>query len=180
VSALWVARHAPVTVKGVCYGQCDVPTTLDALAAATTIAAELERVGALATVDRVWTSPWARTRPVAEALAARLGLPVSVDARLSELSFGAWEGRPYAELEASDGARFTSWMSNWETEAAPGGERVADLHARLSAWRSESPSGLAVTHAGPIRMLRALARGTTYAAVVREPVEHLLPERIGA
>jgi alpha-ribazole phosphatase len=176
---LFVVRHAPVSVRGICYGQSDVPTETDDALAAEAILAQLDG-GDARSLERIWTSPWRRTRGVAAALAARLGLEVEEDTRLSELSFGVWEGRSYAALEAEDGARFAEWMRDWERAAPPEGERVADLVARIDAWRQSigSRRGIAVTHAGPIRTLRALARGVGYSEVVGEPVEPLHVERL--
>jgi alpha-ribazole phosphatase len=107
---------------------------------------------------------------------------VEVDPRLAEISFGAWEGRPYAEIEANDGARFTAWMNDWERAAPPGGECVAELVSRLWEWQracaTSKRSGIAITHAGPIRALRALLRGVEYGAVASESVEWLRVEPV--
>jgi alpha-ribazole phosphatase len=174
---LWWVRHAPVVVRGVCYGQSDVATTLDARGAADVVERELDGVRPAPALECLWTSPWERTRRVADEVGARRGLPVRVDARLSELSFGEWEGRTYAELEANDGARYAAWMAAWEIAAPPGGERVEDLVARVAAWaRDQRGPALVLTHAGPIRTLRALARGLPYARLAGDPVPHLRVE----
>jgi len=175
---LYVARHAAVTVRGICYGQSDVPTVLDAEAACEVLASQ---AGALETpLARVWCSPWQRARAPAERLATKLGLTLTVDARLSELAFGAWEGRPYAELESE--AAFAAWMASWESAAPPGGERLDELLERVRAWRADVRATgevcLAVTHAGVIRALRAEARRVPYATVVAEPVEPLTLEAV--
>lgn len=171
-----VVRHAPVTVAGVCYGQCDVPTTLDAHAAAAEIGAQIAGLG----LEVLETSPTARTRPVAEALGRHFGLLVRVEPRIAEISMGAWEGRTFLDIEASDGARYARWMERWQEEGPPGGERLADFVARIAAWRDEARGRkvLAVTHAGVIRALRALAAGAPYATVAGEPVEHLRVEKV--
>ena len=49
---LLVVRHAPVATKGLCYGQSDVPTTLDHDAACDTIAAQLASLPP--PITRVW------------------------------------------------------------------------------------------------------------------------------
>ncbi len=168
-----------MNVSGVCYGQSDVPTAIEDEVAASAV---LERLGAAAAsgVERLWTSPWKRTRGVAEAVGARLGVAVEIDPRLSELSFGEWEGRRYAALEAEDPDRFAAWMADWQHAAPPGGERVADLVARVRAWREDArgKGGLAIAHAGTIRALRAMGRGCAYAEVVNERVAWLEPERV--
>jgi alpha-ribazole phosphatase len=177
-ASLFVARHAPVAVDGICYGQSDVPTRIDADAACEALCEEIAR-GAIR-VDRIWSSPWRRTREPACKLAERLHVPLEIDGRISELAFGLWEGRRYAELETD--AAFCAWMKAWRHEAPPGGERVADLMTRVCAWhadiRGRAEVALAVTHAGVIRALRADARGRSYDEVVGEPVASLRIEAI--
>jgi broad specificity phosphatase PhoE len=175
---LFAARHAAVAVEGVCYGQSDVPTRVEAFEAAAILLGQLDRDGRR--IARVWTSPWERTRAPATAIAGRLGVPIVVDARLSELAFGEWEGQAFSVLEAD--ARFASWMRDWRDAAPPGGERLSDLVARVRAWRAEARANaedsLVLTHAGVIRALRADGRGVAYAAVASEAVEHLVIESL--
>jgi alpha-ribazole phosphatase len=175
---LLVARHASVTTKGICYGQSDVPVSLDDDLACKLVVGQL--AGLATSVARVWCSPWQRARGPAERVATKLGLPLTIDERLSELDFGAWEGRPYAELEAEP--TFQAWMSSWQSASPPGGERLEDLLRRVSDWRAEvllkGERALAITHAGVIRALRAQARRAAYADVVGEPVEPLRVESI--
>jgi broad specificity phosphatase PhoE len=175
---LLVARHASVTTKGVCYGQSDVPVSLDDEAACDIVTGQL---AAFATpVVRVWSSPWQRAWGPAERVAAKLGVVHTIDERLSELAFGEWEGRPYAELETEPA--FQAWMASWQSAAPPGGERLEDLLRRVSDWRAEvllkGEPALAITHAGVIRALRAQARRAAYADVVGEPVEPLRLESL--
>jgi alpha-ribazole phosphatase len=175
---LYVARHAAVTVKGICYGQSDVPTAIDDEVAAGALSAQLATLGV--TVARVWSSPWKRARDPAALLAARLAVEHDVDERLSEMSFGAWEGRPYAELEKEPA--FTRWMSDWRTLAPPGGETLEALLERARAWRDDAllapGDALAVTHAGIVRALRARGRAVPFVSVVGEAVGHLEIERV--
>lgn len=180
---IWLVRHAPVSVSGVCYGQSDVPTALDAQAAADRIA-DYWRGTENPHWDELWCSPWARTRSVAEELARRWSIPCFADTRLSELCFGEWEGRAYADIERDDGERFSQWMRAYETDAPPGGEALPELIQRVSSWLDDARHGdsvrLVVTHAGVIRAARTLRDGGTYAAALRKPVEHLMPERLSA
>jgi hypothetical protein len=75
-------------------------------------AAGEEEVAARLPLDlrELWCSPWARALAVAEALSRRLHLPLLVDARLSELHMGEFEGRPFLELEREPA--FSTWMRN--------------------------------------------------------------------
>jgi len=177
-ATLFVARHAAVSVEGVCYGQSDVPTHVDARAAAAVVLEQLAREGVQ--VARVWASPWKRAREPAERVAAELGVPLAIDARIAELGFGQWEGRRYAELERDPA--FVAWMHDWRESAPPGGERLAELLARVAAWRADVEASdevaLALTHAGVVRALRADARRVPYDTVVGERVTPLRVERV--
>ncbi|MES1183125.1 MAG: histidine phosphatase family protein [Myxococcales bacterium] len=182
MSAIWLVRHAPTLGQGVCYGQSDVAVTLEPVEAARAIGeswTELVR----GDPPEIWTSPWARTQPVAEELARRFGVACQVDARLSELSFGAWEGRAFSEIERTDSARFQRWMRAYEVEAPPSGETAAQLRARVAQWleerRTSRKTVLAVSHAGVIRMGWAIAGELSYSEVAGRSVPHLLPQRIG-
>lgn len=177
---IWLARHAPVSTTGVCYGQSNVPTSFSPSDAAETIRRHQDAAGNRC--SEVWCSPWDRTLLVAEALARSWNLPLRVDARLSELSFGAWEGRTYAEIERDDGEQFARWMREYQTCAPPNGETLAELRARVAAWLLERDLAgrqvLAVTHAGVIRIARVLRRGLRVDQVIGEPVNHLQPEQV--
>lgn len=171
---LYAARHAPVAVEGLCYGQHEVPVRVGPHEAAARLVAQL----AGARVAEVWTSPWSRTRDLARCVATTLGAPVHCDPRLSELHFGAWEGRAYDEIARTDGARFERWMSSWQTEAPAGGESLADLVARVASWLEDvGPDSLVVTHAGVVRALRVAAFAIPWADALAAPVESLRLER---
>ena len=176
VTTLWCVRHAPVDAQGICYGQHDVPTRIDAPEAAAIVARALDGVR----FTSVHASPWARARLVGEALAALAHVPLVVDARLSELSMGEWEGRAFAEIEASDADRFAQWMRAWRTQAPPGGETIAALVARVGAWLDERDGGthVVIAHAGVVRAIRTRARSIAYEDAMNERVEHLAPERV--
>jgi len=130
----------------------------------------------------LWTSPWVRTQSVAAELARLWHVSWHVDARLSELCFGAWEGRKYREIAENDGERFQHWTLNYEREAPPQGESAAALRARVGAWLEEQSSRkgavLAVTHAGVIRTSRAVIAGLPYSSVVGDAIPHLRLERL--
>ena len=181
MTAIWMVRHAPVRASRLCYGQSNVATRVDAKRAADSIENELRKRDA-GPWDELWSSPWERTERVAAVLGARSGVPVRADARLSELSFGAWEGIPFGEIEAHDRERFTAWVEAYETVSPPGGETADQLVARVADWLSEiertGKTVLAVAHAGTIRAARAVRAGTRYSGVAHTRVEFLVPERI--
>lgn len=172
---LVVVRHAPPAVSGVCYGQSDVPVTIAHDDAAATVVEEL----GLAPFEAIVCSPFERALGLAKAVARRMGRgEPRVDARLSELSFGEWEGRRFDEIEADDAARFSAWMARYTELAAPGGETVAELDARVRAFvtevRTRSPGPLlVVAHAGVVRALRRLRDGTSWEEEMSRAVPYL-------
>jgi alpha-ribazole phosphatase len=176
-----MVRHAPVEARGLCYGQFNVATTMDASEAAEAVERAFHAASAVA-VEELWCSPWERTRNVAMRLAERARVPLQVDPRLSEVSFGEWEGLSFDEIDRRDGERFTRWMADYDGTAPPGGESANELVARVAAWleqvRSSGRTVLAVTHAGPIRAARAVRAGVRYSAVVSGPVPFLVPEAL--
>ena len=181
MGGVWMVRHAPVEALGLCYGQHDVATVMDASTAAAAIERAFDAIGTVRW-DEVWSSPWQRTLPVAALLATRAAAPLRPDPRLSELAFGEWEGRAFSELEASDGVRFHAFLNDYEKVAPPGGETADALVARVAEWLAEvDGSGrtvLAVTHAGAIRAARASRAGRRFARVVQAPVAFLVPELV--
>ena len=106
----------------------------------------------------VVTSPLARCRAFAEELAARLALPLEVDARLMEIGFGEWEGCTAEELLATDSERLARFWSDPMRHAPPGGETLAAFRDRiLAAWEDilahhAGRHVLIVGHAGTIRI----------------------------
>ncbi len=152
---LYLIRHtAPAVAAGVCYGQADVPVADSFAQEAAGVRARLAGIKAAA----CYSSPLTRCRRLAEALAPT---PI-LDARLQELSFGAWEMRSWDTIPR---AALNRWGEDYIDGAPPGGESYAGLHARASAFLRElAGSGhegpvLVVTHAGVIRALLAEVLG---------------------
>jgi alpha-ribazole phosphatase len=182
--SIWLVRHAPVAVSGICYGQSDVPVALGPREVAAQLAASWQSENADVRPE-LWSSPLARCRLVAEELAELWQCGVHIDTRLAELSFGEWEGKTFAELERDDGERLQRWMANYEELAPPTGETVSELMTRVASWFRERQAAstldtpvLAVCHAGVIRSARALLRGLPYRSFVSDPAPHLELERL--
>jgi broad specificity phosphatase PhoE len=131
-------------------GRADPPLTATGRAQADAVAAAL---GArLSGVDdvRVVSSPLTRARETAAAVAAALGLEMTVDPRLVELDYGEWDVRSFAEFPSEDLAR---WRRD-ATFAPPGGESLLAVGARVGQWCAEvadGPTVVAVSHVSPIK-----------------------------
>jgi alpha-ribazole phosphatase len=143
---LYLIRHpTPQVAAGICYGRTDLELAEDVAAAAARIGPQLPlRLP-------VFTSPLQRCRQLADALHPA---PRS-DPRLQEMNFGAWEMRPWNQIqrEALDG-----WAADPLGYAPPDGESVAQLQARVQNFVMElKDEGLEravlVTHAGVLKVL---------------------------
>lgn len=108
---------------------------------------------------RIVSSPLGRAHATAEIVAQKLGgLPVELDERLKEMSWGAHDGRLRAELEAEHPETFG--RTGWAFDAATG-ESYEDVAGRVGAWLAELPPEpdrkiIAVSHGISGRVLRGL------------------------
>lgn len=155
---LWLVRHAtPLVEPGVCYGALDVAADAHATdAAAQALALELPLGIA------VWVSPLQRCQQLAQALQGlRPDLQFLIDARLTEMDFGIWEGVAWSQIpkDAVD-----AWTQDFGTHHFGGQESANAVLARVAlAWdaarKALSTDGHVVwiTHAGVIRATRLIS-----------------------
>lgn len=102
----------------------------------------------------VVTSPLARSRAVGRWL-ARWGWQHRVDAALSELDFGRWDGLHWSAVPRQ---AFDVWCADFERHAPGGGEPVGSLLQRVCAFEP-GPACIVVTHGGWLSAAAWLARG---------------------
>jgi broad specificity phosphatase PhoE len=171
---LWLIRHGESTwnASGRVQGQDD--------------SASLTKVGqrqarklasALGTlpIGAVFSSDLRRAQETALRLADVLSVPVQLDARLRERSFGACEGSPHSVLTPE-----LSGIANGtivDTRARPlGGESIDDVSRRTASFISDIrcsaiESDIAVVaHGGSIRMLVAHCGSVPLVSLPWEPV----------
>jgi ribonuclease H / adenosylcobalamin/alpha-ribazole phosphatase len=110
------------------------------------------------TLAAVYTSPLARARDTAAAVARRHALTPEVVDGLREIDLGEVEGRPFDEYPDE----LQAALLRTPTEASfPGGESFAELTQRVCAAvdeiteRHPDATVAVITHAGPIRALLA-------------------------
>lgn len=144
---LHLIRHSePEVAPGLCYGRLDLP--------AKNVAAAAERLRAeLPPGLPVWSSPLRRCRE----LAGLLHAAPTVDDRLAEMDFGAWEGRPW---DAIPRAELDAWAADVAGYAPPGGESAQAVQQRILSFVAAltADEAVVVTHAGVIRTLLAAQR----------------------
>ena len=106
-----------------------------------------------------WCSPLTRCRQTAALVLPR---DPQIDARLTEMSFGDWEGERIVDLREKWGdevAERESWGLDF---SAPGGESPRQVQDRVAPlfrdWAIQGQDRLAVCHKGVIRAVYAWAR----------------------
>jgi probable phosphoglycerate mutase len=141
-------------------GRNDLPLSRTGRAEAEAAAARVRELG----VEVVVASPLRRTRETAEVVAAALGLPVEYDDDLVELDFGDLEGLSAAEAQQRHPLAVRRFFADVKV-AAPGGESVADVSARVARARRRildrhaGRTVLVVSHVTPIKLFVASGLG---------------------
>ncbi|AWN21822.1 histidine phosphatase family protein [Deinococcus irradiatisoli] len=151
-ATLLLARHGRTAYNqaGRIQGRSVVPLDEVGVQEARHLAAHLQ--GLPQPPTQLWSSDLLRAEQTAGEVAARLNLPVRLDARLREQDFGEYEGRALSGLLETDPAFREAWTQDFSLLHPPGGERFADTAARLRHWfedarpRQKSEVVLAVSH----------------------------------
>ncbi|WP_330330154.1 bifunctional RNase H/acid phosphatase [Streptomyces sp. NBC_00536] len=122
-------------------------------------------LAARGTVQAIVSSPLRRCRETAQAVADRLGLPVTVEEGLRETDFGAWEGLTFGEVRTRFPADLDAWLKSAKAAPTGGGESFASVTRRVAAARDRllaahaGRTALLVTHVTPVKTLVRLALG---------------------
>lgn len=171
-----LVRHGQThwNVEGRCQGQMDSDLT-------ETGRAQADQVGRIlrCLIDalpggrdavRLVSSPLGRTQATTRIINHYLGLPVTLDARLAEVSFGDWEGMTRAEIEAANPWLAAHGPHGWQFHA-PNGERYEGVRARLLGFVADvTGPTIAISHGMSGRILRAHYAGQDPDAACRLPV----------
>ena len=120
-------------------------------------------------------SPLERARETMEIARDAIGLPPQayrLDAALRELTFGAWEGLTWPEIEARDVKAVRARRKDkWSFTPPGGGESYAMLAARVRPWLAGlSGDALVVSHGGVARALLTLIAGVAPERAAEAPI----------
>jgi alpha-ribazole phosphatase len=155
MASLHVWRHPkPRDVAGCCIGHTNVRVEARKVKRLAHRIRRTARQQGLARV--VWTSALQRCFLVGRCL-ARWGWEHHVDARLSEMNFGAWDGLSWSDIskEAVD-----AWCADFAAHAPGGGESVSQVLVRCRAvvaeFSQQRETVCVVGHAGWISALNWL------------------------
>lgn len=111
--------------------------------------------------DQIISSPLLRCRNFAEEFAQQQKLPLHIDQRIAEISFGDWEGRLRNDIWQHETAHILAWMENPADNTPPGGEPLTQVAERGLAFFNEASTQhraqriLVIAHGGMIRVLLA-------------------------
>lgn len=121
---------------------------------------------------RLVASPIGRAQRTAGMVAAATGLPIETDARLAEISCGAWEGKLRADIAHLHPETFATreWFFG-----APGGETFEDVAARAADWLASLPPEpgrrvIAVSHGVWGRLARGVYAGLDRQSTLNQDV----------
>ncbi|MEV1008618.1 bifunctional RNase H/acid phosphatase [Streptomyces sp. NPDC049881] len=131
-------------------------------------------IAAAGGVAGIVSSPLARCRRTAEAVAVRLGLEVRFDEGLRETDFGAWEGLTFAEAGERYPDDQQAWLRDPGGDTGPtGGETFTAVARRAAVSRDKAIARhagrtvLVVSHVTPIKSLLCMALGAPPSAMFR-------------
>jgi probable phosphoglycerate mutase len=118
---------------------------------------ELRRRGL--TFSRVICSPLNRAQETTRIILDGSTNTVETNAALLEINLGDYEGRFEADLREEIGPAYDQWRKTRHREAAPGGESIYDVAARicpvLESVRNETGAVLIVAHGGVHMAIKA-------------------------
>ncbi len=82
-------------------------------------------------LDAIYSSDLFRARKTAEVIAEGKNLTVTTHPGLREICLGAWEDRPWGEMEVAQPEAMQLFRESSAAWSVPGGERFADMQARV-------------------------------------------------
>jgi probable phosphoglycerate mutase len=122
----------------------------------------------LSPVSAIVSSPIQRTQDTANIIANEIGLSVSLNENIAEISFGDWDGSTNEEVRENWPSEFAAWQGSWDV-APPNGESLEEFDSRVLKGLFQIVSEHAgrtvavVSHVMPIRGIarRAMAGGVS-------------------
>jgi broad specificity phosphatase PhoE len=126
----------------------------------------------------LFTSPLWRARQTAQVLSTALQIPVQVDARLTEISHGDWEGRLLEEVRREIAqTEGDPRLLDPQNGRPPGGESLYEVYLRMAAAAD------AYTASYPYSAVLIVSHGIAIAALIckasgipLDQVYHLIPD----
>lgn len=169
---LILVRHPqPQVAAGTCYGSTDLAVDAEELARVRD-----RLVAQLPPGAPLFSSPLLRCADLARSLPTA---SLTLDARLVELDFGAWEMRAWDDIAR---AEVDAWAADVVHYRPGGGENLLAAARRVAAFYAHLrdlalPCAVVICHAGTIRLLLARQRGLPPVEMARQAAA--TPHQIG-
>jgi broad specificity phosphatase PhoE len=132
VPQLFLVRHTEPQLTGTFLGHVDSPLSESGRAHARTLLEDID-------LSIVYTSPLLRAFQTAEIVAR--GALIEVVDDLRDISFGAWDGRTWADIYAEDPEFAERKYRDWRGVTLPGAEPWSDFAARVHRAFDQIRSG---------------------------------------
>lgn len=125
---LYCVRHGEsvYNAQGRIQGQSDVPLSQFGQRQGEAVAAAMSALP----LDAIFSSPLKRAMQTAQAIAARLDLPIETDPRLKEIDVGIFQDKLRDDLERLHPVEFAQWQSGDVDFVIPRGESRRQLTQR--------------------------------------------------
>lgn len=82
--------------------------------------------------DAIYTSPLSRCVRTGEVISQSYGASTSTLEAFIDIDFGWWQGKTYAEVQATEPENFMRWRRTPQFATIPGGESLYDAAARVA------------------------------------------------
>ena len=160
---IYLVRHGACRNSHTMLGRSDPPLTKEGLAQAESLGRILAERG----VERIVAGPLRRAVQTAQAIARNAAVEIEIDARLREISYGAWDGLSWAEIERQDPVAAQRKLEDWRNVTPSGGEEFLAFYRRVAAaWRGvvdhSARVSVVVAHRGVNSVLNELSRGPEF------------------
>lgn len=172
MSFVGLLRHGEVEGGNVYRGRTDHPLSETGWAQMHLATAEFNQW------DRIVSSPLQRCAAFAGEFAHTLGIPLTLEAGLVEIDFGAWEGLSAADLMETSPLALADFWRDPLNHTPPGGEPLVRFRERVvETWEMlyrnhKGERLLLVTHGGVIRMLLSQLQGWPLDRLLEIEVKH--------
>lgn len=132
---LIIVRHgeAEFNIERRIHGKLDSPLTQQGVRQAEKAAAALAGIP----IDAIYSSPQQRVAATADILKNGRSCLVTYDRRLTEMDCGEWDGMTEERIRAEYPDDIRVWETHPHLHTMPGGESLADVRARLTAFLDE-------------------------------------------
>jgi broad specificity phosphatase PhoE len=129
MAEIWLVRHGQTdwNLEGRLQGQLDVPLNDTGLEQARLLAESMRGK----VFDALFSSDLLRARQTAEIISSVIGLPITFDRRLREISQGEVEGMLFSDVILKFENALADRSRNPVDSRLPGGESVAELASRF-------------------------------------------------